>query len=130
MKINSADIGVIASGIYFLGFGIVFIFAPSRIDQLGLKWMNQAGKTEVRCYYGGLSIGLSGFLAYMLKVHFEQEALTLVIFLALAVWGTRVSSLIVDKGWELPYNRLAVPVESVFVVFLIVMKIVGFSIKV
>ncbi len=129
MRVSSVDIGVLASVCYFLGFGVVFLALPSTVETLGLKWIDQAGKTEVRCYYGALSVALGGFLIYMLDIGHQGQALILVIFLASAVFVVRAGFLFVDHGVGLAYNKLAVPVELGFVVFLVITRLATFSVR-
>jgi hypothetical protein len=112
-----------AAATYFFGFGAGFIFRPQFADQLGLQWVNPAGKTEVRCYYGAVSWALSGFLVYLLTQHQSVDALTGVLFLATAVFVMRVVGTTIDGGWREAYTRTAIPVEGLFVLFLAVIRL-------
>ncbi len=69
----------------------------------------------MRCYYGAVSLALAGFLAYLLSEELATEALTGVLFLAVAVLVTRVVGTLVDGGRTHPYTRMAIPVETGFV---------------
>lgn len=116
---------VVASIIYFVVFGAAFIFKPAMVSRLGLEWSNAAGRTEVRCYYGALSWALAAFLGYLVRQDLALEALTGMIFLASAVLVTRVIGSFVDRGWSDTYNRQAVPIETAFVVLLVVFRTLG-----
>ncbi len=111
---------VVAASLYFFGFGTGFIFRPQFADQLGLQWINPAGKTEVRCYYGAVSWALAGFLGYLLHQHQSVDALTGVLFLATAVFTMRVIGTTIDRAWREAYTKTAIPVEGLFVLVLAV----------
>jgi len=104
-----------AAALYFFGFGAGFVFRPAFADQLGLAWVNPAGKTEVRCYYGAVSWALAGFLGYLLAHHQATSALTGVFLLAACVFTMRVIGTTVDRAWREAYTKTAIPVEALFV---------------
>lgn len=106
---------VLAAAGYFLVFGAGFVFRPDLIDRLGLTPSRNAGRTEVRCYYGLLSWALAGFLLWMLGQDLGREALVLVLFLASAVLVGRIVGTIVDDARDDPYTKVAIPTETVFV---------------
>ena len=110
------ELAVGAAAIYFLVFGTGFVLKPELVDRFALRWTDAAGKTEVRCYYGAVSWALAGFLAYLLAEDLATEALTGVLFLATAVLTVRIIGTIVDGGRDHPYTRMAIPVETAFVV--------------
>lgn len=119
---TAIDLGLYASALYFAGFGLGFVVRPAFVGQFGLSWDAAAGKTEVRCYYGAVSIALAGFLLYLAGQDLAREALTGVLFLASAVLLVRVVGTVVDGGWSHPYTRSAIPIETVFVVALAVVR--------
>jgi hypothetical protein len=110
------ELAVAAAAGYFFVFGTGFVFRPELVDRFALRWTDAAGKTEVRCYYGAVSWALGGFLVYLLTNDLAIDALTGVLFLATAVLVTRVLGTIVDGGRDHPYTRMAIPVETAFVV--------------
>jgi hypothetical protein len=110
------DLAVLAAAGYFAVFGTGFVLRPAFVERFALAWTDPAGKTEVRCYYGAVSWALAGFLVYLLTRDLATEALTGVLFLAGAVLGTRVIGTLVDGGRHHPYTRMAIPVETTFVV--------------
>lgn len=110
---------------YFFGFGAAYVFRPELADQLGLQWVNPAGRTEVRCYYGALSWALAGFFSYLVLRHRAEDALTGVLFLAGAVLSMRLVGTTVDRAWREKYTKLAVPFETTFVVALAAIKLFG-----
>ncbi len=114
MTITELAVGAAAG--YFFVFGTGFVFRPELVGRFALRWTDPAGKTEVRCYYGAVSWALSGFLAYLLAEDLATQALTGVLLLAAAVLAVRVIATIVDGGRDHPYTRLAIPVETAFVV--------------
>jgi hypothetical protein len=120
---TAAEIAVGVACGYFFVFGAAFLFRPELADQLGLKWVNPAGRTEVRCYYGALSWALSAFFAYLLAGHHPVEALTGVLFLAIAVLATRIVGTAVDRAWHDRYTRTALPTEATFVIVLGIIRL-------
>lgn len=121
----AAKITVGAACVYFVGFGAAYLLRPSLADQLGLAWVNPAGRTEVRCYYGAVSWALAAFFGYLALRHHPVEALTGVLFLAAAVFVTRVIGTSVDRAWGERYTKLAVPIEAVFVAVLLTVRLLS-----
>jgi hypothetical protein len=119
------DLAVLAAIVYFAAFGVAFIVRPQLVERFALGWSDPAGKTEVRCYYGGVSCALAGFLLYLLVEDLGTEALTGVLLLASAVLVVRVAGTVVDGGRDHPYTRTAIPVEAVFVVGLALVRALG-----
>ncbi len=113
---SAATIAVVGAAGYFAVFGTGFVCKPELVSRFGLRWTEAAGKTEVRCYYGAVSWALSGFLVYLLTRDLAVEALTGVLFLATAVLVTRIVGTVVDGGRDAEYTRMAIPVETAFVV--------------
>ncbi len=115
-----AGIAVIGLVAYFFGMAIVFISSPVKnAEKFAVKPVDNAGKTEIRVYYGGISFALGAFLLY-LTLALETPVYSLVggLFFATTVLVTRTIFLCVDKGWKCPYTKLAIPAESAFVVAL------------
>ncbi len=109
-------LAVLAAAGYFAVFGTGFVFKPELAERFALRWTDAAGKTEVRCYYGAVSWALAAFLLYLVTQDLATEALTGVLFLATAVFTTRVIGTLVDGGRSHAYTRLAIPTEAAFVV--------------
>lgn len=115
-----AGIAVIGLVLYFFGMAIVFITNPIKnAESFAVKPVDNAGKTEIRVYYGGISFALGAFLLY-LTIALETPVYSLVggLFFATTVLVTRTIFLCVDKGWKCPYTKLAIPAESAFVIAL------------
>ncbi|MBR6780760.1 MAG: hypothetical protein IKM24_07075 [Clostridia bacterium] len=115
-----AGIAVIGLVAYFFGMAIVFIANPIKnAEAFAVKPVDNAGKTEIRVYYGGISFALGAFLLY-LTLALKTPVYSLVggLFFATTVLVTRTIFLFVDKGWKCPYTKLAIPAESAFVVAL------------
>ena len=115
-----ASIAVIGLVGYFFGMAIVFIASPIKnAESFSVKPVDNAGKTEIRVYYGGISFALGAFLLY-LTVNLGTPVYSLVggLFFATTVFVTRTIFLCVDKGWKCPYTKLAIPAEGLFVVAL------------
>ncbi len=119
---TAIEFGTYAAAVYFAGFGLGFLVRPAFVTQFGLSWDAAAGKTEVRCYYGAVSIAISAFLLYLVHEDLAREALTGVLFLASAVLVVRILGTIVDGGWSHPYTRSALPIETAFVVALAIVR--------
>ena len=115
-----ASVAVIGLVGYFFGMAIVFVLNPIKnAESCSVKPVDNAGKTEIRVYYGGISFALGAFLLY-LTVALGTPVYSLVggLFFATTVFVTRTIFLFVDKGWKCPYTKLAIPAEGIFVVAL------------
>lgn len=115
-----AGIAVIGLVLYFFGMAVVFITNPIKnAESFAVKPVDNAGKTEIRVYYGGISFALGAFLLYLTLV-LKTPVYSLVggLFFATTVLVTRTIFLCVDKGWKCPYTKLAIPAESAFVIAL------------
>ena len=115
-----AGIAVIGLVLYFFGMAVVFITNPIKnAESFAVKPVDNAGKTEIRVYYGGISFALGAFLLY-LTIALGTPVYSLVggLFFATTVLVTRTIFLCVDKGWKCPYTKLAIPAESAFVIAL------------
>ena len=115
-----ASVAVIGLVGYFFGMAIVFVLNPIKnAESFSVKPVDNAGKTEIRVYYGGISFALGAFLLY-LTVALGTPVYSLVggLFFATTVFVTRTIFLCVDKGWKCPYTKLAIPAEGAFVVAL------------
>lgn len=105
---------------YFWGMAVVFISKPLKnAESFSIKPVDNAGKTEIRVYYGGISFALGAFLLY-LAITLNTAVYSLVggLFFATTVFVTRTVFLFVDKGWKCPYTKLAIPAEGFFVMAL------------
>ena len=112
-----ASIGLI---LYFFGMAIVFIISPLKnAESFSIKPVDNAGKTEIRVYYGGISFALGAFLIYLaIATGTAFHSLVGGMFFATTVFVTRTIFLCVDKGWKCPYTKLAIPAEGAFVIAL------------
>jgi hypothetical protein len=112
------DVAVVLVVGYFLVTGLMFLLRPDAVALYDLRPLGAAGRTEVRCYYGALALGLAGFVGYLGGEDLGREAITGVLLIASAILVTRVVGAFVDDGWSERYTRTAVPVEVAFVVAL------------
>ena len=115
-----AAVAVIGLALYFFGMAIVFIISPIKnAESFSVKPVDNAGKTEIRVYYGGISFALGAFLLY-LTIALGTPVYSLVggLFFATTVLTVRTIFLFVDKGWKCPYTKLAIPAEGLFVIAL------------
>lgn len=119
------EFAVLAAIGYFAVFGVAFVARPGFVERFALAWTDPAGRTEVRCYYGGVSLALAAFLAYLLDQDLAEQAVTGVLLLASAVLVVRVAGTVADGGWRHPYTRTALPVEALFVVALAAARVFG-----
>ena len=106
--------------LYFFGMAIVFISKPLKnAESFSIKPVDNAGKTEIRVYYGGISFALGAFLLYVaIATGTAFHSLVGGLFFATTVFVTRTVFLCVDKGWKCPYTKLAIPAEGAFVIAL------------
>ena len=115
-----AAVAVIGLVGYFFGMAVVFISSPLKnAEKFSVKPGDNAGKTEIRVYYGGISFALGAFLLF-LTVALKTPYYSLIggLFFATTVFVTRTIFLCVDKGWKCPYTKLAIPAEGAFVIAL------------
>lgn len=105
---------------YFWGMAVVFISKPLKnAESFSIKPVDNAGKTEIRVYYGSISFALGAFLLFLtLSLGTAYYSLVGGVIFATTVLTTRTIFLFVDKGWKCPYTKLAIPAESAFVVAL------------
>ena len=106
--------------LYFFGMAIVFISKPLKnAESFSIKPVDNAGKTEIRVYYGGISFALGAFLLYLTyATGTPVHSLVGGLFFSTTVFTTRTIFLFVDKGWKCPYTKLAIPAEGLFVIAL------------
>lgn len=109
------DVAVILVVGYFTVTGLTFLIRPSSVAFYDLRPEGAAGRTEVRCYYGALALGLGAFVAYLGARDLGREAILGALMIASAILVTRVVGATIDRGWGERYNRTAVPVEAGFV---------------
>ena len=119
------DIGVLVVVGYFLATGALFLVRPEAVAMYDLRPLGPAGRTEVRCYYGALALGLAGFIGYLGLNDLGREALVGVLMIAAAILVVRVLGAVVDGGWSERYTRTAVPVEIGFVAALAAVLAIG-----
>lgn len=115
-----ASVAVIGLVGYFFGMAVVFVLSPIKnAESFSIKPVDNAGKTEIRVYYGGISFAIGAFLLY-LTLALKTPVYSLVggLFFATTVFVTRTVFLCVDKGWKCPYTKLAIPAEGGFVIAL------------
>ena len=115
-----AAVAVIGLVAYFFGMAVVFISSPLKnAEKFSVKPVDNAGKTEIRVYYGGISFALGAFLLF-LTVALKTPYYSLIggLFFATTVFVTRTIFLFVDNGWKCPYTKLAIPAEGAFVIAL------------
>ena len=115
-----AAVAVIGLALYFFGMAVVFISKPLKnAESFSIKPVDNAGKTEIRVYYGGISFALGAFLIYLaIATGTAFHSLVGGMFFATTVFVTRSIFLCVDKGWKCPYTKLAIPAEGAFVIAL------------
>jgi hypothetical protein len=112
------DVAVVLVVGYFVVTGLLFLIRPDAVAMYDLRALGPAGRTEVRCYYGALALGLAGFVGYLGVEDLGRQAVTGVLMIASAILVTRVVGATVDGGWSERYTRTAVPVEVGFVIAL------------
>ena len=115
-----AGFATVCLALYFFGMAVVFITKPLKnAESFSIKPVDNAGKTEIRVYYGGISFALAAFLLYLAyATKTPMHSLVGGMFFATTVFVTRTIFLFVDKGWKCPYTKLAIPAEGAFVIAL------------
>ena len=115
-----AGFATVCLALYFFGMAVVFITKPLKnAESFSIKPVDNAGKTEIRVYYGGISFALGAFLLYLAyATKTPMHPLVGSMFFATTVFVTRTIFLFVDKGWKCPYTKLAIPAEGAFVIAL------------
>ncbi len=115
-----AAFATICLALYFFGMAITFIASPLKnAESFSIKPVDNAGKTEIRVYYGGISGALGAFLLYLaFATGTAYYSLIGGMIFATTVFCTRTIFLCVDKGWKCPYTKLAIPAEGAFVIAL------------
>lgn len=115
-----ASVAVVGLVGYFFAMAAVFVVSPIKnAESFSVKPVDNAGKTEIRVYYGGISFALGAFLLY-LTFALQTPVYSMIggLFFSTTVFVTRTIFLFVDKGWKCPYTKLAIPAEGFFVVAL------------
>ncbi len=115
-----AGFATVCLALYFFGMAVVFITKPLKnAESFSIKPVDNAGKTEIRVYYGGISFALGAFLLYLAyATKTPMHSLVGGMFFATTVFVTRTIFLFVDKGWKCPYTKVAIPAEGAFVIAL------------
>lgn len=114
-----ASIATFGLCLYFLGMFFTFAFKPLKFcEKFAVKPVDNAGITEIRVYYGGISLALAGFLAFLWGMGYPMFSLIGGLFFSNVVFFTRTIFTFVDKGWKCPYTKLAIPAEGGFIVAL------------
>ena len=115
-----AGFATVCLALYFFGMAVVFITKPLKnAESFSIKPVDNAGKTEIRVYYGGITFALGAFLLYLAyATKTPMHSLVGGMFFATTVFVTRTIFLFVDKGWKCPYTKLAIPAEGAFVIAL------------
>lgn len=112
------DVAVVLVVGYFVVTGLTFLIRPAAVALYDLRPLGPAGRTEVRCYYGALALGLGAFVGYLGLEDLGRHAIVGVLVIASAILVTRIAGAFIDGGWSERYTRTAVPVEVGFVVAL------------
>ena len=116
----AATVATIGLCVYFFCTAVVFLSKPEKYGkQYSVQPVDNAGKTEIRVYYGGISFALGLFLAILAFV-FCHPFYSLVggLIFANTVFFTRFIFTFIDKSWSCPYTKLAIPAEGGFIVAL------------
>ena len=105
-----AAVAVIGLVGYFFGMAVVFISSPLKnAEKFSVKPVDNAGKTEIRVYYGGISFALGAFLLF-LTVALKTPYYSLIggLFFATTVFVTRTIFLCVDSSLSVssPYSSV------------------------
>jgi hypothetical protein len=119
-------IAVLGLATYFAVIAVMYMFFPKKYAPMfSIAPVGQAGVTEIRVYYGGISFALGFFLVFLFANGLGEYALIGGLVFSTVVLTVRVIGTVIDKGWKETYTKLAIPVESVFVVLLWLMFILS-----
>ncbi len=116
----ASTVATVCLCIYFFITALLFVTKPEKMGATySVLPKDEAGVTEIRVYYGGISFALGLFLALIAFV-FGHPFISLVggLVFANCVFFTRLTFTFVDKGWKCPYTKLAIPAEGFFIVAL------------
>jgi len=112
-------VAVFGLGAYFLGMAVMFMTKPvKRAAMFAIKPNGPAGVTEIRVYYGAISLALASFLLFLFFRGHGELALIGGLFFSNIVLVSRTIFTFVDKAWKEKYTKLAIPAESVFIALL------------
>ncbi|MES2819433.1 MAG: DUF4345 domain-containing protein [Pseudomonadota bacterium] len=113
-----ARIFLVVQALALIGLGLAYFIQPQEMANLsGMLLMAPAAVTDVRAYYGGLQIGLGGFvLLAMSRLDLTRAALTLLVMVYAALALARVGGLWLDGGAEQSFNLTALLIEAVSLV--------------
>lgn len=111
---------VVLAGLGFLGYGIAFLIAPdATLAGAGLQLKGTGGSVELRAFYGGLELGLGGWLV-IAGLHAKPRRDPLLrpaLWLTLASNGgigcSRLLALALGGAWN-PFFGYALPWELGF----------------
>lgn len=97
------------------GLGLAYFIRPHEMSNLsGMLLMAPAAVTDVRAYYGGLSLGLAAFLLLaLLRLELLRAALTLLVLLYCGLALARIGGLWLDGGAQQTFNLVALLFEAV-----------------
>ncbi len=113
-----SQIAIIGFCIYMLGFGLLLIVRPSVAEGFGLKILTPAGRTEIRVFYGGISLANGLFFSLLFSRGLIEECLLGATLTAATILTIRILGTAVDGGWQEGYTKLAIPCETLFVIAL------------
>ena len=117
-------IAVFGLALYFLGMAVMFMAKPVKnAAMFAVKPNGPAGVTEIRVYYGAISLALASFLLFLFFQGYGEFALVGGLIFSNVVLITRTIFTFVDKAWKEAYTKLAIPAETVFIALLWLMFI-------
>src|SRR4051794_5788336 len=84
----------------FLGIGLAFLMAPTRMAGLvGIALPCPTAITDLRATYGGLEIGIAGFLAYCARSpNMARIGITFALLSLTGLAATRVLGMLLNRG--------------------------------
>ena len=128
----AATVATIGLCIYFFCTAVVFLSKPEKYGkQYSVQPVDNAGKTEIRVYYGGISLALGLFLAILAFV-FGHPFYSLVggLIFANTVFFTGFIFSFIDKSLSCPFTKLAITagggvIVALWVCFIIAVVVEG-----
>ncbi len=116
---NGAFLVALSYVTYFLVFGLIFVIQPSNIVEFAnVTWVEgfNSGITEIRVYYGALSLGLGVYFLWLIKQKLITQCLTGGSIISGFVVTFRIIGTIIDNAYGEAYTTLAIGFEIFFFV--------------
>lgn len=89
-----ARVVLVSSALVWAGFGLMLGIWPERLAGVGLVVDSALGRIEVRGFYGGLELGIAGFLGWCAAAKSAERMRAGLVLAAAALGGTALGRLV------------------------------------